>query len=543
MGRVKRGYVSRILVPAIVMGTLISSFLVVSPSFASQQKKSDDPSSAYLTCRIVNKAFSQLQVDRSEIYTKNVVTLNKWSVPFRERNWKSAHPTNAMLTVRFYSLGWLIPRAQSEVAESMNLFAEKAQVNRDPWGSLPKRSLSQVGWSESAVTWRLRTSLCLYQIADSKQKEKILPGIEALILAAKDPRRYYGPPNARPHNHGVMADRELLVAAEILERPSLAEFAKQRLQTQIEGMYDSCGFMREQSNGYQHFHAGLWGQVLRKLGAENELSIKIEKEIARITEAAYAVTYPDGVIPVIGDGAMRKVDDLSLVAQDLRLACSQTGWFSWRETEGELTQQVVARYGPRTIQHGHADKGGFVWWVGSGNTGEQVIADRGLSGKNRDKKYNYSVGPKSHAVLLWPGGSNLYLAGDVKRGNGVTQFTTSGAVSQGAWNRTVRFADKEAILTVEDKITGSSASRPATQNFPLDPTWSPTSKAGVFESERGSLLTIKCTNNAGKTIPVKSQKVEDYQVEGTIRQAYTATCSVSQAQAGLKATLEVMPGT
>jgi len=519
---------------------LLPLAVVSSAAAGGKNGEGKDPSQSTSYCRSILNAFNGIGLDRTRIFSDKIIRINSWEVPFVQQNWIATHPSNQVLTIRFHSSGWLIPRTVEEIPKSIDLFVQQAVDNKDPGGTVRKQQLSHYGWSESTVRWRLGTSLCLYSIANDTQKKKLLPAIENLLLAAKDPRRYYGPPQSRPHNHGVMSDRELLDASVVLKRPSLAEFAKTRLKSQMASMYDNCGFMREQSNGYQHFHAGLWGQILRRIVNDPNFREYIRKQIVKIAYAAYAVTYPDGLTPVIGDGVRKQVNDLGKVSKNLNLFCKQTGWYSWRDSTGPRTQHIIARFGPRTSLHGHADKGGVVWWVGSGSSGEQVLADRGLSGKNRDSAYAYSTGPKAHAVLLWPGGSNLSLAGflDKKTDGNVLQLT--GTTGGSTWTRRVQTSNTGLVLKIEDRITGVASEKPATQNLPLDPVWKPAGKKpGVFTSEQGRTLKISCVKINGKRLNVTSRKMADYQETGTVRTGYTATCKVDRASEGIKTVLTV----
>jgi hypothetical protein len=324
----------------------------------------DETTRAEPLCIGAQSPMRKYSVDRSRVFSHGVLTLSGWRIPFRDLGFVVTHRTNPALTQAFYSAGWMVPTSRTDVPAAIQLLGEMAAANPDPGASIGRRLLPTVGWSEAAVTLRLKTALCLYALAETdRMRATLLPALEALIAAAKDAARYYGPPHMPPHNHGVLADRELLNAAAVLDRPELAEFAQSRLERQIAGLYDSCGFSFEQSNGYQHLHASLWDQIARREVGDPVFRQRITKRLTQLREAADAVTFPDGFTPVIGDGAQRRVEPLTRVSRNIRILCPETGWFSWRHTAGDLQQQVIARFGPGTRFHGHADKGSVVWFA------------------------------------------------------------------------------------------------------------------------------------------------------------------------------------
>ncbi len=487
----------------------------------------------------------KFDVDTSRIYTSGVLTMGGWRVPFREDGFVAKHKSDPSLTQAFYSAGWLVPQSRADISRAIDLFIDMSQENPDPGDSIDRKSLSDVGWSEAAVTLRLKTALCLYRITDSDaERARLLPAIDALVEASKDEARYYGPPRMKPHNHGVMADRELLNAAEILGRPELAAFAKDRLKAQLDGLYDSCGFTHEQSNGYQHLHASLWTQIARRVESDPAFHRRILQEITRIQDAADAVTFPDGFTPVIGNGRQKSSPDPTSVNRDILLTCPETGWFSWRDKDRRVQQQVIARFGPGTRFHGHADKGAVVWFAkpATAASGVEVLSDRGLPGKNRDAAYDYAVGPTAHATLLWGGGSNLRMSGSVSRSrDGVTLEMAGSNVVGGSWKRAVIMDSSRTVLKIEDRLGGKAASRPATQNFPLDPIWVKTGRTDTYTAAGGLTLVIECRTAKGAKLPVGRTQVLDYQSDAP-RRAFTATCTIPQGSLGADAVLTVSGG-
>ncbi len=526
---------SLVLLPIALLAC--SGFAVVETRDETADVAISDP-----TCHKAQRATGKFDVDTSRVYTSGVLTLGGWRVPFREDGFVAKHKSDPSLTQAFYSAGWLVPQSRADVSRAIDLFIEMSRANPDPGNDLDGKAFAHVGWAEAAVTLRLKTALCLYRIADSDaERASLLPAIDALLVAARDEERYYGPPTRKPHNHGVMADRELLNAAETLDRPELAAFAKNRLMAQIDGLYDSCGFTYEQSNGYQHFHASLWTQIAWRVENDPAFHRRVLETIPLVRQAANAVTFPNGFTPVIGNGVKKAAADLTMVQGNLALLCPDTGWFSWRQKRGGVQQQVIARFGPGTRFHGHSDKGSIVWFAhpSKARSGVEVLADRGLPGKNRNAAYDYAVGPKAHATLLWGGGSDLRLSGDMDRsGDKVTMEMAGGNIAGGYWDRTVTMHSARTTLTIEDRLGGRAATRPATQNFPLDPVWEKTERSDTYKTAEGLSLVITCATATGSEVPVKQSRVLDHQLSSP-RSAFTASCTIPKGALGARAVLSV----
>lgn len=495
------------------------------------------PSLGNSSCRAIRMTLDGFRVERARVATEGVVTLEGWTMDTR-KTWVGEHPSNPAVTQAFHSDAWLIPTSLDAVPAAVDLVVKQYAKVPDPGAA---KATTANGWKESAVTLRTKAILCLYQASYPADQARLKPILDALVKANLDPNRYYGPPRMKPHNHGVMADRELLNVANLFNDTALASKAETRLAMQMDGMYDSCGFMREQSSTYQHFHAGLWDTVADRVMTASFVD-DINRRIGKIRGAAYAVTWPSGVVPTIGDSGVKTVDDLTLVDGDIDYVCPDTGWLSNRVTNaGGVTQQIVARFGPATILHGHADKGEVLWWAGRGSAGNAVLVDRGLPGKNRDANYEYAVGPKAHPVLLWPGGSSRRSTARVETSGATTMSTITTTSDLGTWTRVINSRADKPVLVIRDVVGGGSGSKPAISNLPLDPTWVPAGTPGTFQAADGATLTIACTTRAGRPLTVTSAKVLDFQQAPTFRPAYTASCRVDQALLGINVTLSVTP--
>lgn len=491
------------------------------------------------SCRSARRAVAMFPAERSRI-DEGIVTLGEWTVDFDEAGWQVDHPRINLLTRAFHSSAWLIPERVADVGESIALFAEQAQVNPDPGATMTARQLRERGWTEGHTTWRLKTALCLYRLADAEQQAMLMPAIDQLLAANLDPQRYYGPPLKPAHNHGLMADRELLNAARLLNRPDLAEAAVERLDLQKTQLYDECGLNNEQATSYQFLHASIWNQLLRRIDIPR-FAARIESTVQTITDATSNLTFPDGSVPAIGDGTHRNIDDLSLVSDQIRMWCPETGWSSRRTSRGDVTQQLITRFGPATGFHGHSDKGGFVWWVGSGSVGVPVIADRGTPPKTKPQLLDRVRSASNHAVFDWRGVSDKPTTALTTTSRGRETITISSRSSRNAnWTRSIRFTPNKSVLRVADQVSMSDAPGPARSYLPLDPVWQRTNNPFIFRTDSGWSLRVNCTDSSGDRLPMRTNDSIDYQ-QDTERPAIGVTCAARDASRGVVATLQVTP--
>lgn len=538
----------RALVGAVASLALIATTLIGAQAAAAQPPPATAPGVTSVdlaelvgrnaTCTQARKGTRSFAVDTSRVFSDGMVRIGNWTVDFRETQWAATHPRVALLTQAFHTSSWMLPERAEDITRSIRLFIEQATQNPDPGGQLTRERLRHLGWNESHVTWRMKVGLCLYRLGSDDQKRELLPALNQLIDANMDPNRYYGPPRFRAHNHGLMADRELLNAASLLGRPELAAVAVERLLRQHAQMYDACGLNYEQATSYQFLHVSLWRQLLRRID-NPQLARLIDNVISRQFEAAHGLAFPDGSVPAIGDGTPRTAENHNLVRRNLTLMCPDTGWFSRRDIASPIRQQIIARFGPATTMHGHADKGSFVWWVGTEAAGVPVIVDRGMPSKARPRQVDIARSAPSHAVFAWRDLPNARTAATHQRlRNGHESFTIRGA--RDAWTRTLSYRRGSSVMTVQDSLTASSPAGPAVSYFPLDPMWKSTSRPGQFVTDSGWGLRIGCRTERGRQIGVRSSHVDDFQITKP-RRAITVSCRVSDARDGVTARIVVTP--
>ncbi len=526
-------------IPLATIGTAAVVLMATLITAPSESAEITAQASTKSSCSSARAALQGMDVDTSDVYSLGRVSLNGWTVAFRDSRWQAEHERIDLRTRAFHSAAWMIPDSPRDVGPAIDLFIEQSTDNPDPGSVQGSQALKVRGWIEGHVTWRLKIGLCLYRMAGAEDAKRLLPALEQLIQANLDPYRYYGPPVRTAHNHGLMADRELLNAARTLNREDLVRKALQRLSLQQAQMYGPCGFMFEQASGYQRLHASLWNQILKRI-PEGSPSLGIQDTIERINSAADSLAFPDGTIAVIGDGKSRVVEDLSRVEESVRVMCPVTGWFSRRLVNDTLSQHVIARFGPATTMHGHADKGSLVWWVGQDQRGIPVVVDRGMGAKTRPRELADSRAVHSHAAFSWNDVANAESQAVVERMPGGMQRLriTGTPTTRGGWERLIITSKSRATITIKDRVRSSLPAGKAKSYLPLDPAWKKTSKAGVFVTAEGARLTVTCSTSAGGAIKMKTQQVADYQLKNA-RDALTVRCQVPDARTGITMKIKV----
>jgi hypothetical protein len=125
-----------------------------------------------------------------------------------------------------------------------------------------------------------------------------------------------------------------------------------------------------------------------------------------------------------------------------------------------------------------------------------------------------------------------------RSGDKVTMEMAGGNIAGGYWDRTVTMHSARTTLTIEDRLGGRAATRPATQNFPLDPVWEKTERSDTYKTAEGLSLVITCATTTGSEVPVKQSRVLDHQLSSP-RSAFTASCTIPKGALGARAVLSV----
>lgn len=238
------------------------------------------------SCKLAK--LSGRSVDTTNLHTTGEISIGDWNINVRSGNWAQRHPTNPVHTVAFHSGAWMVPEAKAEIAASVELLLAYSRALPDS----QTNQTSDLGWKESMTTKRLLVAACLYKASGDHRLIKV---IDDLAEANMDPDRYYGPPQVRSHNHGVMADRSLMEAAAVMNRPDWRATAISRLKKQLAGYFDQCGMTYEQASTYQVFNAGLWRAMAgRVLPHDPVFAAKISGAAAEAHDMARTLANPDG---------------------------------------------------------------------------------------------------------------------------------------------------------------------------------------------------------------------------------------------------------
>jgi len=429
---------------------------------------------------------------------------------------------------------------------------QQAHMSPDPGGRASRILLGDTGWKEAHVTKRMTTAVCLYEWAENaKDRRRMVAIINRLANANEDPRRYYGPPLRRPHNHGLMADVELRNAGVVLNRPDWVDTAMERVALQLKGTFDSCGMAYEQSSSYQVLQASLWDRIARWAeGRTAELALEAS---GRAFARARQLRRPD-LSPInVGDVGVSTRDYLiegltidfpnapppPTVEPNDRpgtMWCPDTGWFATLARDDSLTQHAVVRFGPGLAIHGHADRGSILWWVGEGQAGIPVLVDRGLMSKDNDARRSYAVSSAAHSTLQWAGSTAASMQGELTAVDDGLTVALRSDQQIGTWRRTIDLPSSKSELAVTDIISGSARTTPHSQRFTLDPRWTVSGGTGAVIADGGWRLTVKCTVDGASVRPT-FVTVEHFPESHESQSALAVDCRSGAQTKGTKSTL------
>ncbi len=278
---------------------------------------------------------------------------------------------------------------QQSLAALVNQAADFHRDNPDPGTHLS-------GWDERTALRRLEAENCLYSLTHATQLLQSMASDAAVILG----KRYYGPPNAQVHNHGLMANLQLVRAGELLDIPEWKDTAINRMTTEAPQAFSRAGLSYEQSSDYQGVNASLWGQAAKVLEASPGAAAasQLLEAVARAWEAYSWETEPDGTIVQIGDSNETPGRAGTLTTPRV-LRDDQTGHvigrWSWTDP---LTSYYTIRYGPPRRAHGHEDRAGGVTWT---TKGTRVLVGPGKFTYDKTSPwYVWTIGPAGHNVAI-----------------------------------------------------------------------------------------------------------------------------------------------
>ncbi len=382
--------------------------------------------------------------------------------------WTRPPVPGAQGELAFYGLGWLLPAAQRAAADGQKkalarVVDQVVAFHRQH----PDHGRSDAGWDEGTAMRRLQAVTCLYELTRSP---RLLPAIRANVAVQFGPR-YYGPPRAEVHNHGVMANLAVLKVALLLGNRQWRDRAVARLGSEARAAWTARGTTLEQSSTYHAFNVTLWTRVARALeqtraGARSAATVRAL--VDRASGVLAWMTEPDGRLVVVGDAeaqpGRRWPTARGRVFRDDEAGLAVGRW-SWRDPS---TSYYTLRYGGPRRAHGQEDRGGVTWSA----LGVRVLVNPGRFTYDVSPLQRYQAGPRSHNVAVLDGrtiapGATVTvtrqnIGGNVHRwGLKDRQFGTQHA-------RGVMIDDGRRTLTVADRFPAGTRFR---QMWHLDPRW------------------------------------------------------------------------
>jgi hypothetical protein len=414
--------------------------------------------------------------------------------------WRNPPVTDPTWRQNFQAMMWLKPlarrAAQDNQQQSLTALVNQAvafhRQNPDP-GTI------SYGWDEGTANRRLETENCLFALTGSQALVAGMVADAAVLLGA----RYYGPPNFPVHNHGLMANLQLIRAADMIDRPAWKATAIRRITSEAPQAFSRIGTSWEQASMYQRLNAGLWDQAANAL--ESAGSPAAATSIRATVAAAYAVfawmTEPDGDIVQVGNSD-QQAGQLRTGWTDRALRDDPAGWiigrWSWSDA---TTSHYTIRYGPRRRGHGHHDRAGGVTWS---THGVRVLVGPGRFNYDGANNYNiYQLSPQGQNVAIPDTGTAGTGAASVAAG--VVQAPAHGwqirdTVYGTAHTRGINVNRDARRIQVSDSFPNKSLWR---QHWHLDPAWTLVSSAStqlVFSHPAGRRLTVTTTGRVSGVI-------------------------------------------
>jgi hypothetical protein len=434
----------------------------------------------------------QVLLPPAPVFTVGQIPASSW------RNPPSADPT---WRLNYLGLMWMKSLARRAAMDNQlhaltDLVSQVVAFHKE--NPDPKNSL--YGWDEGTALRRLETENCLYSVSRSS---RLIAGMtaDANVLLGS---RYYGPPNFRVHNHGLMANIQLVRAATLIGKPTWKSTAISRMTSEAPQAFSKLGTSYEQSSMYQLTNASLWEQAATLL-AETPGSESAAAAINKTVAAAYRIygwmTEPDGNIPQIGDSyeiAGRPIDLGDAVRS---LKDDQAGWIigRWGWTDPNATYYTL-RYGPARFAHGHHDRAGGVTYSVNG---VRVLVGPGAFTYDDTSNYKlYQINPQGQNVAIPSGGklgNGAATATSVIRGPN-HRYSVSDTVYGLGHSRGVIVDRDLRHMVVSDAFTGASVWR---QSWHLDPQWAlvaQNSTSIIFSHPSGRRLTVTTTGRVSGVV-------------------------------------------
>ncbi len=412
-------------------------------------------------------------------------------------SWRNPPVADPTWRMNYQGLMWVKPlarrAAQDGQLQSLNALVRQAisfhTDNPDP-------GTNAYGWDEGTALRRLETLNCLYALTRDDDLRTSM-GKNVAVLTGT---RYYGPPNHAVHNHGLMANLQMIRAAELLgDQPAWRSKAISRIVAEAPLAFSRLGISYEQSSAYQAGNASLWEQAavaLENTSGQSANAAKVRATVNLAWRAYSFMTEPDGKISQIGDS-----DEIVGRPLDLRLNRGlldpQAGWaigrWSWTDPN---SPHYTVRFGPVRRAHGHEDRAGGVTWSVKG---VRVLVGPGRYSYDKNNMYaKYQIRPDGQNVAIPNGGTVRGGTSTITSSYKPTShvFTVKDTVYGRNHTRGVTVNSDIPRLVVSDQFTGVAKWR---QHWHLDPDWVKSSgsvggSTMVFRHPpTGRLLTVTTT--------------------------------------------------
>lgn len=369
-----------------------------------------------------------------------------------------------------YGLTWLPPlvrRArqdgQQEVVRRLLDVVPRFTAQNPDHGGIDR------GWDEGTALRRLESLVCLYvQTKDAR----LIPAMDADAAVLLGPR-YYGPPNHRVHNHGLMANVRLIAAGRLIGRPAWVQKASERIRAEAPHAFSEIGLTYEQSTAYQIINTNMWadaGRMLREFVPDDPVVADVRELVTRAQGAAAWVTEPDGGIVQIGDARRRPGVASPCPTSPRRILRDDAAGYGigrWSQTDPATTYYSL-RYGPARRAHGHRDQGSVTWSAG----GRRIVVGTGFFGYDAaDPRVAYGSSPAAANTAVPRGGGSGqgYRVTALRDDGDVHTWTLDGTPYGTGQRRTVAVDAARRTLTATDEL--SDGVTPMEQRWHLDPQW------------------------------------------------------------------------
>lgn len=426
------------------------------------------------------------------IYKKPPTSDPQWRLWFESMRWAQELATEA--------------ERQQSPALLRATMAQQATFYRDN----PDRGLSTLGWDEGTSLRRLQTLNCLYAVGKAmgvNEKSSLLP-LMAKEVAVQRGKRYYGPPNAPVHNHGVMANNALVTTGMLTGRTDWKSLGGNRLLKEGSQAFSPAGFTFEQSSEYHMVNVNIWASALQNVTVAYPNNTAVKALSARVQAARGALqwlTEPDGKLVQLGDATRRngvpnpKGGSARGVKHDPATGFTVARW-SWTDP---TTTYLTARSGGRRWAHGHNDKGSLTW----STAGDRILVDPGFSYLAKHGNVWWTT-PAAHNVSLPTGctaGATTSAVKTLVQKSRRLDMTMADSPCGKAHRRGVTVGHGALrVLGVTDSYGRGVAHR---QVWHLDPSWKRISSGAKVQRFRSSVTGRILTVTTGGTFTSKTTPV------------------------------------